>query len=150
MSETTVRLVMQVMGMLFLAGGVAARLSLWKGWYWRSRATPYGYAPLGLLFVYYSFQQVVVREYPAHYLAYQIGAGLLIAVGVWWMIRPPGWVKPAWVRWVERHRKPIYTAMVEAIRGGEVWGPHTDSQKAVDAWARVLEKKAPGARPGKR
>jgi len=148
MSETTVRLVMQLMGVLFVAAWLAGRLGVWKGWYWRTRATPYGYLPLGILFIYYSFHSIVQSQYPGYYVAYQVGAGVLIAVGVWWMVRPPAWVKPAWVHWVERHPKRLYQAMAEAVRSGEAWEKHTESQKAVDAWARSLERKLPAARRG--
>lgn len=143
MTASQVQLLMQGFGIFFLAVGLAARLSVWKGWFWRQQRMVYGYIPLGLLFIIFSFNDQAKAWLGSNYLLFQILAGLMLVVGAWWSARPPRFVKPPWVHWVEAHPKRVVEAMIQAVKDGEEWGRKVESQEAVEAWARALKKKLP-------
>jgi drug/metabolite transporter superfamily protein YnfA len=132
------QLLMQAFGACFIIAGLAARLGLWKKWYWRTRGAIYGYIPLGLLFILYAFSTLAEERLGSTYVAYQGVGVLLIVLGLWWSVRPPALVKPSWVRWVEEYPESVREAMVRAVEEGEEWESHVESREAVDAWARGL------------
>jgi hypothetical protein len=137
------KLMLQALGLVFVALGGAARLGLWKQWYWKSRGTVYGYIPLGGLFLVYSLDSLAVERLGSRYILFQGLIGLLIALGLWWSIRPPAFVKPAWVRWLERHPKQVLQAMAQAAEEDKGWEQQVVSQEAVDHWAKALQKRPP-------
>ena len=140
------QLLMWMFGAAFIAAGLAARLGRWKNWYWTTRGAVYGYTPLGLLFIVYSFNGEA-QTWPSPYSQlYQVAVVLLIAVGVWWSLRPPAVVKPAWVRWVEVHPQSVWEAMAGAVKDGGEWEFHVASPEAVNAWAKALARKKRSAR----
>jgi hypothetical protein len=83
-----------------------------------------------------------------YYILYQGLMVLLIAVGLWWSLRPPELVKPTWVRWVEAYPKDVYQAMQKAAEDGEDWEPHVASREDLEAWIKTLRGKR--ARPKRR
>lgn len=141
MFEVNQQFLMWMFGAAFIAAGVAGRLSLWKKWYWTTRGAVYGYIPLGLLFIVYSFNPQAEERLGAYFVLYQAAVVLLILLGVWWSLRPPAFVKPTWVHWIEQHPEAVLEAMADAVKGGEEWESHVTSPEAVDAWAKTLRKK---------
>ena len=145
------QLLIQALGACFVAVGLAARLGLWKNWYWHSRGLIYSYVPLGLVFILYSFNDLAAERLGSSYvyqwlsyyvLLYQGLIVLLIIVGIWWSGRPPGFVKPTWVRWVEGYPKKVYKALARAVEEGEEdWESHVASQEALEAWVKALRGK---------
>lgn len=135
------QLLMWMFGAAFAAAGAAARLGRWKKWYWTSRGAVYGYVPLGLLFFVYAFNADAEELLGPHVWLYHAVVVLLIAVGVWWSLRPPAFVKPAWVLWVEEYPQAVQEAMADAAKEDEAWESHVASQEAVSAWAQTLRKK---------
>jgi hypothetical protein len=134
------KLLLQAFGVVFFGIGMAARLGLWKRWYWKTRGTVYGYVPLGLLFLLYSFEALAAERLGSRYVFFQGAVGLLIVLGLWWSLRPPAFVRPAWVRWVERHPRAVIQAMSTAAEEDEGWEQHVTSREAVDAWAKSLQR----------
>jgi hypothetical protein len=134
------KLLLQILGLVFVSIGAAARLGLWKQWYWKTRGTVYGYIPLGLLFLIYAFNDLAAEQLGSRYFLYQIAIGLVLVLGVWWSIRPPGFVKPAWVRWVERHSEAVRQVMGQDADKDKDWERHVASPEAVDAWAKALQR----------
>lgn len=134
-----VTVLMQFLGVTFIGLGLAARLNVWRAWYWQTRGTVYGYLPLGVLFLLFSFREQLEGTLGIATLHFNILAGLLVAVGIWWTVRPPSLLKPMWVRWIEKHPKRIQTAMREAVREGEEWKDKIGSEKAIKRWARRLK-----------
>ncbi len=133
---------LRILGLGFMLAWAAVRLGYWKGWYWRTRGGAYAYLPLGVLFILYTYQGQA-RELPGAghtlYLALMV---LLAGVCVWWSARPPAFVKPAWIRWIELHPAKVRQAMAQAVEAGEAWEPHVRSQADVDAWAKSLRGRA--------
>lgn len=134
------RLLLQAFGFVFLGIGLAARFGLWRNWYWRSRGTVYGYVPLGLLFLVYSYEELARERLGTLYPVFQVAIGLLILLGVWWSLRPPAFVKPAWVRWVERYPRPVIQAMARAAEEDKDWEQHVSSPEALDDWVKSLQR----------
>ena len=143
MTESQVQLLMQGFGILFLALGLAARLSIWRGWFWKQQSMVYGYIPLGLLFVIFSFSDQVKAELGSNYIAFQVLAGLILVMSVWLSARPPDFMKPPWVRWVEKHSKRVVEVMIQEVKDGEDWRGKIESEETVDAWARAIRRKLP-------
>ncbi len=142
------RLLLQAFGLIFVGLGAAARLGLWKQWYWKSRGTVFGYIPLGALFLVYSFNSLAVDRLGSRYFLFQALIGLLIVLGLWWSLRPPALVKPVWVRWLERHPKNVIQAMARAAEEDKDWEQHVVSQEAIDRWAKTVQMRGP--RPKRR
>ena len=140
---------MWLFGGTFVIAGVIARLGLWKGWYWRSRGAAYGYMPLGLLFVAYSLSTQAREMLGGSYLLFELFMLALVAVGVWWSMRPPEFVKPAWVRRVEAYPPADREAMAQAVDDGADWESQVVSEEALEAWVVSLRPKKGRARRSK-
>jgi hypothetical protein len=129
-------------GVAFIFLGLAARLGTWKSWYWRTRGSVYGYAPLGLAFLMYASRDRLLPLFGPYPVLFQSLLALLLLCGLWWSTRPPSFVKPAWVRWVESYPKKAYDAMASAAKDGEAWEPHVASPETLQAWVKeVLARK---------
>jgi hypothetical protein len=134
---------LQVFGLVFLAMGVAVELGFWKKWYWRSQGKAYGYIPVGLLFILYSFNTQAQERLGANYWIFNVLFGALAVLAVWLFFRPPAFVRPAWVRWVEAYPPETYKAMQQAALDDPNWDKHMSSPEAVDEWVRSLKKGKP-------
>ena len=66
---------------------------------------------------------------------------LLLLCGLWWSVRPPAFVKPSWILWVETYPKKVYDAMADEAKDGEAWESKVVSPEAVEAWAKELSSK---------
>lgn len=132
-------LLLQAFGITFLGLGMAVRLGLWKKWYWRSRGTVYGYIPLGLIFLLYSFEALARQRLGTSYWLFQVSFGVIIAIGAWWTLRTPPFIKPTWVRWVEGHTASVLKAMEADAQADPNWERHVVSEQAVEAWIRGLD-----------
>jgi hypothetical protein len=140
---------MWLFGGAFIIAGVLARFGLWKGWYWRSPGSAYGYVPLGSLFVAYSFNAQAREMLAGRYWIYELSALALLVIGVWWSMRPPEFVKPAWVRRVEDYPAPDREAMAQAVADGADWEPNVVSAEALEAWVVSLRPKKSRAKRSK-
>jgi hypothetical protein len=136
-------LFLQVFGLIFIGMGGAVQLGLWKKWYWRSQGRAYGYIPVGLLFILYSFNSQAQQKLGANYWLFNVAFGALAVLSVWLFFRPPNFMKPAWVRWVEAYPPDVYKAMRETAQNDPDWDKHMSSPEAVDEWVRTLKKGKP-------
>jgi len=140
---------MWLFGGAFVIVGVIARFGFWKGWYWRSRGAAYGYVPLGLLFVVYSFSAQAREMLAGRYWLYEVLELALVVIGVWWSMRPPEFVKPAWVRRVETYPPSDREAMAQAVGDGADWEPNVVSEEALEAWVVSLRPRKSRAKRSK-
>jgi hypothetical protein len=136
-------LLLQAFGLIFLALGMAARIGIWKKWYWRTKGSMYGYIPLGLLFLLYSFYEPMKARLGASFWMFQSLFGVLVLVGAWWSVRTPRFIKPAWVRWIEVYPRDVRQAMERAATDDPGWDQHVTNPEAIEAWARALKYKNP-------
>ncbi|MGD2166178.1 MAG: hypothetical protein PVH50_11705, partial [Anaerolineae bacterium] len=104
------QVLLELFGLVFVGMGLAARLGLWKGWYWRTRGGSYGYVPLGLLFFVYSRREALTALAGTELAFYGL-FGLMLLLGLWWSFIPPDFVKPRWVRWIEAQPERAQEAM---------------------------------------
>jgi hypothetical protein len=134
---------LRLMGIGFAVMGLGARLGAWKKWYWGSRGGAYAYLPLGVLFILFTYDAYFKENFSQYYFLYW---GAFLAVGVlilWWAARPPTFIKPRWVRWVEKHPPHVIAAMAAEVEAGEAWTDKVRSEDAVDQWAKGLKAKPP-------
>jgi hypothetical protein len=131
-------------GLIFTSLGIAARFGLWKKWYWQSRGSAYGYIPIGCMFILYSYYEQLKVILGSNNWLFPVFFGLLMALGIWWSLRPPSFIKPSWIRWIEKHPVNLVEAMKRAANENGDWERHVTSEDAVDAWARTI--KAPNKR----
>lgn len=132
------QMLMALFGLVFLGMGLAARLDLWKGWYWRTRGGTYSYIPLGLLFFVYAWRAEITELFGTE-LAFYALFGLMIFLGVWWTFFPPAFIKPPWVRWIEEQPEDVQEAMRAQAEENDDWRSHVQSRQAVEEWARRIK-----------
>jgi uncharacterized membrane protein len=132
-------LLIMAFGVIFISLGIAARLGLWKKWYWQSHGSAYGYIPIGCLFIFYSYYDTLKIILGANSWLFPVLFGLLAALGIWWSVRPPSFIKPKWVRWIEKHPSNLVEAMKRAANQSTDWECYITNEEAVDAWARTIK-----------
>lgn len=129
-------------GFAFIAIWLTMRLGRWKKWYWKSRGGVYGYLPLGFLFLLYAFREQAAELLGDAFNPLSIAVFVLLgALAVWFSLRPPAFIKPAWIRWVEAHPKHVINAMRNAVEEEDNWEEHVLSQEAVNQWAKAVTRK---------
>ncbi|MCC7129494.1 MAG: hypothetical protein B6D39_07175 [Anaerolineae bacterium UTCFX2] len=136
-------LAVSVLGVLFVFVGVFIRLGNMKPVYWKSPRTMVGYIPLGILFILASIYDFVSKQ--GVYIFYAYIALIVIVAGLTIYItsRPPNFLKPTWIRWIEKHPRPIQKAMAADVGVNDQWQQNVISEAAVDAWAKQLSRKLP-------
>ena len=135
--------VLPLMGAAFIFLGLMIRSGSMKPVYWKSRRSAYGYIPLGLVFIAAGFYERAQEQPPAVFYAYIAIFAIVIALTLYFGAKPPEFMKPNWVRWIEKHPKSIQKAMAAEVEAGEEWKNFVVSERAVDAWARRLGLKMP-------
>lgn len=143
MTTSQIQNIMMAFGGIFFALGLLVRLGIWKNWFWKQQRMVYGYIPLGLLFIYFSFNEQAQERLGTNHIYFQGFAIILFLVGIWWSARPPSFVKPGWVRWIEAHPKRVVEAMQAAAGKNDEWKEKVKSKQAVDNWARGIMLKMP-------
>ncbi len=139
MPSVSNQLLIQAFALVFIVLGLVARLGIWKKWYWQSRGLAYGYIPLGCLFLLYSFYDPLLKMVGSYTWLMPVFFALILAVGIWWSVRPPPFIKPVWVGWVEKHPGYVIEAMAVSAKKSNEWEKHVISEEAVDAWARSFK-----------
>ncbi len=149
-SNINMQALLLAFGLFFILFGWAACLGYWKKWFWQPHGAPFGYIPIGCLFIVYAFDTPLRAALgDSSWLATFILA-LLAVVGLWWSIRPPNFLKPRWVHWVEKYPADVVESMRNAAKAEASWGSsHTTSEEAVDAWVKTLKGPKNGKKKGK-
>jgi hypothetical protein len=143
MFDIDTEVALRFIGFGFMVLWAIVRAGVWKGWYWRTRGGVYAYLPLGVIFVLYTYRDVIEERLGPKYTWFIVFMFLLGAVCFWWSLRPPAIIQPAWVRWVEKHPSRIRKAMADAVEDDEDWEEHVQSRGAVNRWAQSLARKLP-------
>jgi len=135
--------VIPLLGVAFLFFGVVIRLGSLKQVYWKSRRSIIGYIPLGVVFIAAGFYEAASKQQQAIYYAYIALFVVLVGLTIYCTARPPEFLKPAWVRWIEKHPRSVQKAMAASVEDGDDWKQNVVSEAAVDAWAKQLARKLP-------
>jgi hypothetical protein len=133
--------IIRLLGIFFVMLGLTIRMGYIKKLYFASRGGIYGYIPMGLLFVLYTYFEGVTATNPAMINYYYAAFGILLALTVYLSIAKPRFVKPTWVTWVEKYPEKVIKAMAEDVKSNNEWEKNTVSEEAVDKWAKSLKRK---------
>lgn len=133
--------IIRLLGLGFIGAGLVARFGTWKKWFWKTRKAPYGYIPLGLLFILFTYSDLAEEQLGDRYFLYLVAFALLGICVVWFSQRPMEFLKPRWVRWLEAYPPRILTLMEQQVDRGEEWESHVASEEAIAAWAKSLKGK---------
>jgi Zn-dependent protease with chaperone function len=133
--------IIRAFGVFFVLFGITIRLGYWKKLYWQSKGGIYGYIPLGLLFVWYSYYDWLADFFANAMVIYYAVFGLLILASVFLSVKTPSWIKPKWIIWVEKHPQKILKRMAEEAKDNSEWENQVVSQESVDQWAKKLAAK---------
>jgi hypothetical protein len=132
------QLIITIIGIVFIGLGIAARMGAWKKWYWRTRGGAYGYVPMGCLFVVYAYEEAIIQSVQQSGL---IAIYIVLAVLVIYLsLRPPKWIKPTWIRWIEEQSPASQKAMRNFAKDDDDWMLHVNTRDAVQKWAKQLKK----------
>jgi hypothetical protein len=135
--------VIPLMGAAFIFFGISIRLGNLKQVYWKSRRSIIGYIPLGIVFIAAGFYENASKQQPLIFYLYLALFVIMVGLTIYATARPPDFMKPAWVRWVEKYPRPVQKAMAAAVEDDDEWKKNVASQAAVDAWAKQLARKLP-------
>jgi hypothetical protein len=132
-------LLIQAFGVIFIILGIAARVGYWKNWYWQVRGSTYGYIPYGVIFILASYNDALKNVFSPNEWIIYIFYGVFLGIGLWFSIRPPQFMKPTWVRWIEKYPANIIEAMRSEAKNDTAWGKNTKDETTVDAWAKSVK-----------
>jgi hypothetical protein len=130
-----------MLGIFFALFGVAIRFGYFKKMYFASKGGIYGYLPMGLLFVLYSYYEEISGSRPESLTIYYVLFGLLIVSILFFSLRKPKWMKPKWVLWVEKYPAKVINKMAEEVKDDPEWEQNAVDEKSIDAWAKRLSHK---------
>jgi hypothetical protein len=134
-------------GLPTLAAGVSMRVGIWKGWFIVKRVpvllpTSYlfGFVPAGLSFI--SVGAAIAVDNSARYIFWCVTFPLFV-ISILLAIWQPGWIKPAWYRWLDEHYGDIIPILQEEARqlGAPKWGRRVATQKGLEQWVDEVRRK---------
>jgi hypothetical protein len=132
-----------IMGGIFVLLGIFIRLGHMKQVYWKSPRSMVGYIPLGFVFALAGFYEPASKAAPTMFYAYLGLFAIVVGLTLYFAIRPPKFIKPAWVLWVEKHPHAVQKAMAADTENNENWKQNVTSEAAVNSWAKQLGRKLP-------
>jgi energy-coupling factor transporter transmembrane protein EcfT len=130
-----------VLGVFFIFAAILGMSGRWKRWYWTSPRLVYLYLPIGILFLLATLGYWVKGGALSTVL--QGAEFVMLGIAIWWVARPPDFLKPTWIRTIEAHPKAVYVAMAAAVKKGDEWHPKVQDPESLNQWIRTLEKKTP-------
>ncbi len=141
-------MIMGGLGLFLLIGGIVARLGLYKSLYVMN-GNP-AFAPVSLAYMsipgsalFFSFALVfflpsveIRRQFLFFFiLPYQV---FLIVLSIW----RPWWLKPAWIRWIEKEHSYIQPLLWEDARKNIwKWERQMRTQKDLEKWVSEVQQK---------
>ncbi len=132
-----------LLGILFIFAGILIRLGNLKQVYWKSSRSMVGYIPLGVLFLVAGLYDTASKQGAFVFYAYIALLVIVVALTIYLAARPPNFLKPEWIRWVEKYPKAVQKAMAADVAFDDQWKQNVASEAAVDAWAKQLSRKLP-------
>lgn len=133
--------IIRLLGIFFVMLGVTIRLGYLKKLYFASRGGIYGYIPMGLLFILYTFYEEVSMNNPDYMIYYYVAFGLLLAFTLYLSVAKPRFIKPNWTLWLEKFPATVIKAMTEEVKTNPEWEKNTVDEEAVNKWAKSVMRK---------
>ena len=135
-------MIIRMLGLFFTLFGIAIRLGYFKKMYFGSRGGIYGYIPMGLLFILYTYYESVAAVHSESVTYFYIAFGFLIVCVLYLSIRKPRWIKPKWTLWVEKYPKKVIDAMAEDVKNNpDEWEKNTIDEESIKKWAKRVSRK---------
>lgn len=128
------------LGICFFAAGVAGISGKWKRWYWTSRRMAFAYLPFGILFLLAAVGQTITDSTLT--LVMQVIEFLVMAITVWWIVRLPQFIIPAWIKMIEARPRTTYDAMAVSVKAKEEWRSKVETPEALEKWIQFIERRA--------
>jgi hypothetical protein len=135
--------VIPLMGAAFIFFGISIRMGNLKQVYWKSRRSIIGYIPLGIVFIIAGVYETASKQPALIFYLYLAFFIIMVGLTIYCTARPPEFMKPTWVRWVEKYPRSVQKAMAAAVDDDTDWRQNVVSEGAVDAWAKQLTRKLP-------
>ncbi len=134
-----------ILGFLFIIAGIVIRLGNLKQVYWKSKRSMVivGYIPLGFLFIVAGLYESASKQGSLVFYAYIALLAIVVVTTLFIVTRPPNFLKPDWIRWIEKYPKSVQKAMADDVEVNDQWKQNVASEAAVDAWAKKLSRKLP-------
>lgn len=136
---------MIVLGSFFLIMGIAGITGKYQNWYWQSRRAVYAYPPIGLLFLLVALEQGVVD--PTWKQLLRIGEIGVFGIVLWWVLRPPKFLQPEWIRRIEQYPVEVYYALRDDVKQGVDWRSRIKDPSSLEHWIKSAEKKVGRSKP---
>ncbi|NPV39791.1 MAG: hypothetical protein HPY72_00400 [Anaerolineae bacterium] len=133
--------IIRMLGIFFVMLGIVIRMGYLRKLYFASRGGIYGYIPMGLVFILYTFYEEVKTTRPELIYYYYAAFGILIAAAVYLSVAKPRFIKPAWTIWLDKYPEKVIKSMTEDIKNNPDWEKNTVNEEAVERWAKSLKRK---------
>jgi hypothetical protein len=134
--------VLITIGAVFFVLWVAALLGLWKKWYWRSQnGMVYGYIGVAIAALASGFQTQLLVILNGHQwiLDGLVIGGLVITLLIAFF--SPAFLKPKWIRQIEREPKYVYREMAEQVKDGFNWHEKLVDYDTLESWIKEIKRK---------
>ena len=128
-----------LMGICFLAAGVAGISGKWKRWYWNSRRMAFAYLPFGILFLLAAIEQTITD--PTLKIGIRVIEFLVLAIAIWWIVRLPQAIIPGWIKMIEMRPRSTYDAMAASAKAKEEWHSKVETPEALEKWIQSIERR---------
>lgn len=133
-------LALQIFGAAFILAWAMGVFWNWRSWYWRSQRAIYSYLPMGLLFILASFQEQIMTSLSLNMWGMRVIYIVFIAIGVWWTVRPPAFLKPWWAKEIESYPPAVYSALKRDVSKDRDWPSHFKDRDALQKWIKKVGK----------
>ena len=135
------------MAVTFLTWGILARLGYLRASYTLKghpviapRSLVYGLIPLGLGAGLLAIGPLLPEEIRPNLVSYGLGPLwiLTLILAIW----QPWWLKPAWLRWLEKEHGDILGILWKEVRKeGHAWERRVQTQEQLEAWVTEVRRK---------
>lgn len=128
-------------GVVFFVLWIAALTGLWKKWYWRSQnGMVYGYIGISIATLASAFQSQLLALVTYKWMVDGLVIfGLLITLLMAYF--SPTFIKPKWIRQIEREPKYVYKEMVAQINDGFRWQEKLQNYDTLESWIKEIRRK---------
>lgn len=136
-----------IIGIPFFVFGVLVQLGKYKRWYLREgdplynpKEFAYVCIPAGLGIIFFGIALFLSTHEARQMVFWGIVFPLCIALIVL-LIWLPDWIKPAWVRWLEKEHGDILHLLLRQARRTPNWEQRVATQAGLEAWVAEVRDK---------
>lgn len=136
-------LILAALGVISLLRGIWMLAGGGKGWYFSRHiyaGFTYAQIPVGICFIFLALATLTQLEL---FTGIGIGIGIL---GLLFNFLQPSFLKPAWLKWLEREHGDIINLLSEDAQkmGLEVWEKRVETQANLEAWVAEVRRRKYG------